>query len=206
MTFENIRTTDEQVSLKFVNTDLATLAGGEVYAEFDANRWFTTFATVSYVEGRDHSRDGRAATIRAQPGVPSTPTMRVAGSRGDFSNATPAADEEPLPNISPLTSQLGLRFHEPITTPRWSIELSARVVDNQDRVASSLLESATPGFTVWDLRSYMQATDRLTLIAGVENFTDKQYREYLDYRPKGVGSLPMFQPGVNFYFGSELNY
>lgn len=206
ITFENIRTTPEQVGLKFVNTDLATLAGGEIYAEFDSNRWVTTFATLSYVEGRDHSRNGDAATVRATPGVPSTPTTQVAGVRGGASGAPPAAAEEPLPNMAPLMSRIGFRLHEPITTPRWSLELSARIVDNQDRVASSLLESVTPGFTVWDLRGYMQALDNLILVAGVENFTDKQYQEYLDYRSAGAGSLQVFQPGVNFYFGSELTY
>jgi outer membrane receptor protein involved in Fe transport len=39
-------------------------------------------------------------------------------------------------------------------------------------------------------------------VAGVENFTDKQYHEHLDLRTgRGV-----FQPGVSFYFGIELNY
>jgi hypothetical protein len=37
-------------------------------------------------------------------------------------------------------------------------------------------------------------------VAGVENFTDKQYLEHLDLRT-GV-----FQPGINYYFGSELTY
>jgi iron complex outermembrane recepter protein len=40
------------------------------------------------------------------------------------------------------------------------------------------------------------------LIAGVENFTDDFYREHLDYRTgRGVN-----QPGVNFYFSTELTY
>lgn len=209
VTFENLRTTTDQVSLKFVNTDLVTLAGGEMYSEYDVNRWFTSFATMSYVEGRDHSRDGDFATVRATPGVPSTPTSQVTGaSRGDFSDVPPvtAAAEEPLPGIAPLTTRVGIRVHEPSTAPRWSVELSARIVDNQDRVATSLLESVTPGFTIWDVRSYIQATNSLKLIAGVENFTDKQYREYLDYRPRATGSISMFQPGISFYFGSELIY
>ena len=85
---------------------------------------------------------------------------------------------------------------------RWSVELSARVVDSQDRVATSLREVRTPGFTVYDLRSYWQATDCLLLTAGVENFTDRFYREHLDSRT-GNG---VFQPGVNFYFGAQMRY
>jgi outer membrane receptor protein involved in Fe transport len=84
------------------------------------------------------------------------------------------------------------------------MEVAARVVDNQDRVASSLLETMTPGFTVWDLRSSWRPCDSLLLLAGVENFTDRTYREHFDFRaPNGI---QVFQPGVNFYFGGELTY
>ena len=88
--------------------------------------------------------------------------------------------------------------------PEWGLELSARIIDNQDRVAVSLLESSSPGFTTWNLRGFWHATERLQLVGGVENFTDKNFREHLDFRsPSGIR---VFQPGVNFYFGSELNY
>ena len=67
-------------------------------------------------------------------------------------------------------------------------------MDDQDRVALSLFEKETPGFTTYDLRAYWQATDRMLLLAGVENLTDKQYREHLDLRTgRGV-----FQPGAEF--------
>ena len=97
---------------------------------------------------------------------------------------------------------MGVRWHEPCPKPRWAVELSARIVDEQDRVASSLLERESAGFATYDLRGFCHATDRLLFVAGVENFTDKQYREHLDLRT-GHG---VFQPGVNFYFGVELTY
>jgi hypothetical protein len=65
-------------------------------------------------------------------------------------------------------------------------------------------DTLTPGFTVWDLRGYWRTNDRWLFVSGVENFTNKNYREHLDFRfPDGTG---MYQPGVSFYFGSELNY
>ena len=168
--------------VRFVNTDLATLSGGEIYGEYDWNCYTTPFATVSYVEGRDHSRGDRGALVPP-----------------DFN----FGDEEPLPGIVPLESRVGVRFHDPCCEkPRWVVELSARIVDDQDRVASSLLERETSGFTTYDLRSYYRATDNLLLVAGVENFTDKQYREHLDLRT-GTG---VFQPGASFYFGVEATY
>ncbi|MHC4402807.1 MAG: hypothetical protein ACYTG0_24360 [Planctomycetota bacterium] len=68
--------------------------------------------------------------------------------RGYFSGVV-GGEEEPLPNVLPLESRLGVRLHQPCPVPRWSMELSARVVNDQDRVARSLLETPTPGFTVW---------------------------------------------------------
>jgi outer membrane receptor protein involved in Fe transport len=168
------------LGVQFVNTDLATLSGGELYGEYDLNTCLTPFARLSYVEGRDHSRDNRGIPLLHKNG-----------------NTLAVSDEEPLPGIAPLESRVGVRVHEPVEKPRWGMELAARVVDNQDRVATSLREQESAGFSTWDFRSYWQATDSLLLVAGVENFTDKQYREHLDLR---TGS------GANFYFGCELQY
>ena len=41
---------------KYTNTDLATLAGFDAFAELETTKWLSAFALVSYVEGRDHSR------------------------------------------------------------------------------------------------------------------------------------------------------
>ncbi len=178
----------------YTNTDLATLAGGELFAEYDATNWLTPFGTVSYVEGTDHSRDrpGRVASLlRLQNGLAAGPRSTVAGS-----------DDEALPGIPPLESRIGVRVHEPGSGPRWNVELSTRLVARQNRAARSLGEQATPAFALVDLRSYWQATNHLQLVAGVENLTDAFYREHLDFRTgRGV-----YQPGINFYFGSELTY
>jgi iron complex outermembrane receptor protein len=191
----------EQVSLKYVNTDLATLTGAELFMEYDLTSRWTPFATLSYVEGRDHTRNGDFATREASSGQASE---RVYGlDRGAFSGIAGGA-EEPLPSIVPLESRLGLRFHQASDQPRWELEFQARVVAAQDRVATSLLESPTAGFTTYDLRGRWRATDQLLLLAGVENLADKQYREHLDFRsPSGIS---VFQPGISFYSGVELNY
>jgi len=48
----------QQVSLRSVNTDLATLAGFESFAELFPQKRLTPFATVRYVDGRDRTRNG----------------------------------------------------------------------------------------------------------------------------------------------------
>lgn len=208
ITFENLNVyrgppvgNVEQVSLKYVNTDLATFVGAELYAEYDWNCWLTPFAMLSYVDGRDRTRDGDFATRRA---FPFNPSVRVPGlPRGFFSGAG-GADAEPLPGVPPLESRVGIRLHQPCPRPRWSVELTARIVNDQRRVATSLLETPTSGFTVWDLRTFWRATDCLLIVTGVENFTDKQYREHLDFRAEN--GIAVYQPGINFYVGGELTY
>jgi len=207
ITFENLGVVRgptgyiEQVNLKYVNTDLATLAGGELFGEYDLAPWWTPFATLRYVDGRDRTRNGDFATRAVRPGVPSE---RVPGlPRGDFSGI-PGAPAEPLPSILPLESRLGLRLHPPLRPWPWCVEASVRVANHQDRVATSLVELPTPGFTIVDLRAYWRPRQHVLLVAGVENLGDRNYREHLDFHaPSGMA---VYQPGVNFYFGSELSY
>lgn len=215
ITFENIGIVQgppndniQQTNLKYVNTDLATFAGAEAYLEFEWNDLFTPFATLTYVDARDRTRNGQFATKPVDPDL-GEPSERVYGlPRGFFSGVSGAA-QEPLPQIYPLQSRIGVRYHSAQTPDvqvpsPWAIELSARVVAGQDRIAVSLDETSTAGFTVWDLRGYWQPRKSLLLIGGIENFTNLNYLEHLDYRsPDGIS---MFQPGINGYVAAELKY
>jgi iron complex outermembrane receptor protein len=213
ITFENIGTVRappngavEQVNLKYVNTDLATLAGTEFLANYRLTDMFTPFANLQYVVGEDQTRNGNFATRAATQNAPS---VRVPNQpRGFFSKSNvPATAKEPLPQIIPLQSRVGVRFHEASVNPRWTVELAARMVGPQDRVARSLLEQPTAGFAVGDIRAYWQPTDFWTILAGIENFTDRNYREHLDFRPQpGAAGLSVFQPGLNSYFGVQRTY
>jgi outer membrane receptor protein involved in Fe transport len=114
-------------------------------------------------------------------------------------------DNEPLPGILPLEARLGLRLEQPSDLPKWGLELSARLVARQDRVAASLLETPSPGFATGDLRGYWRAREGVFLAAGIENFTNTRYREHLDLRPQSEG-IAVLQAGANFYVSGELNY
>ncbi|MCA9173725.1 MAG: TonB-dependent receptor [Planctomycetales bacterium] len=161
----------------FVNTQLATLAGFETYGEWTLTGQLDGFANLAFIEGRDLGRADRSGVL--------------------------GRNHEPLPGIPPLTSILGLRLHEAGTSPRWAYELTCRVVENQDRIAASLTELPTRGFTIWNVRAYHRVTDPLLVSFGVENFTNKHYIEHLDYRSGGIG---VYRPGIGFYVGSELVY
>jgi outer membrane receptor protein involved in Fe transport len=112
--------------------------------------------------------------------------------------------EEPLPGIYPLESRVGVRVHDPDRSPRWAVEFTTRMVARQDRVATSLLEEPTGGFTIFDLRSYWLVRDNVLLTGGVENIGDRLYREHLDLRTGRRGGV--FQPGVNIYVGMRVTY
>jgi outer membrane receptor protein involved in Fe transport len=59
--------------------------------------------------------------------------------------------------------------------------------------------------TVWDVRGYWRVTDHLLTTAGIENFTDKNFREHLNFTSQN-GLVQVFQPGLNAYVGAELRY
>ncbi len=191
----------DSLQLRYVNTDLATLSGAEAFGEFDVNDWWTPFASIAYTQGTDRTRNGHFATKLA---TSTSDTKKEPGIRGD-SGPTTGGSHEPLPGILPLESRIGVRWHSSGPQPKWSLELLARIVAEQDRVALSLLESTTAGFTTWHVRGRWQANRHCLLFAGVENFTNKQYREHQDFRPVGPG-FSVFQPGASFFAGTDLTW
>jgi len=173
------------------------LSGAEALVEFDVVPWWTTFATMSFVEGRDHSRSSGGAAnlfLLGNKVVPNLP-------RGFFAGV-PGAREEPLAGINPLEVSLGHRFHAAGPALDWSLEVSARVIDEQNRVATSLLEDRSTGFATLNIRGHWNITDNWLISGGGENALDKLYREHLDLRT-GTG---VFQPGVNAYLSTEITY
>jgi len=189
------------VQFAWTNTDLASLSGIDLYSEWEANDWLSTFGTVSYVYGYDHTRNSNAV---------------LNGNNTTQFRGQVDRDGESLQGISPLESRLGVRVKDPSEDSRWLIEFSSRLVGRQNLVAQSLRELSTDEFATFDLRAFWQATDNLTLTGGVENLTDNQYREHFDSRQQDVfvgggtvnigGTGNVFQPGISFYFGSELRY
>jgi len=168
----------------------ALLWGTEAYVEYDINRSVTAFTTLAYVEGRDMDRGGRGfAATNPATGLPAGIIAR---------------DEEWLPGLPPLEMRAGVRWRDSRPNPRWGTELTARMVQGQNRVAETLQEYTTPGYTIFDVRGYWRPRDGMLLTAGIENFGDRQYREWADYR--NVTGLGVFQPGLNAYVGMRLTY
>jgi outer membrane receptor protein involved in Fe transport len=184
----------------YTNTDRATLAGGEAFAIVDVTSWLTPFGNAAYVQGIDQTHIDN----RRPPNIFSSRANNLVA-------LEQASATEPLPQIPPFEIRAGVRVHQPIEkstdTPKWTVEFSARVDWGQNEIARSLGELPTPGFTVFDIRSFWQVNKSLLLSAGVENFGDKLYRAHLDPISGNIlGVDPLFRPGTNFYFASQLTY
>lgn len=189
----------ERITSVFVNTPLATLAGGEIFGEYAAHENVTLFGMLMYVEGRNHTLN---ELLYGTPSLPVPPGARIGGEVGR-EQFDQSVGEEPLPQIPPLESRLGIRLHASGPEPTKSVEFLVRIVNSQDQVASgSLLEQPTPGFTTYNLTGYWQPGDGVTFTYGLLNLTDKLYREHLDNR----AGNQLYQPGISGFFGSEFIY
>ncbi len=180
----------------FTNTDLATLAGVELFTQADLTAWLTGFGTLSYVQGIDQTaRDRRR------------PADLESSRRDDPLTLRRKPATEPLPQIPPLESRLGFRLHAPSVTPWWQLEFSTRIVTGQNNVATSLNEYPTPGFTIFNVRGFVRLTENVLVTAGVENIGDKLYREHLDpVSGNLLGVGPLWRPGTNFFFNTQITY
>jgi outer membrane receptor protein involved in Fe transport len=74
-----------------------------------------------------------------------------------------------------------------------------------------VIEERTPGFTVWNLRTYYNYTKDFTLVAGIDNLFDRNYQEHLDLRLLGPSYFPgpatrVLSPGFTPYFALNWVY
>ncbi|MFO0812300.1 MAG: TonB-dependent receptor [Gemmatales bacterium] len=175
----------DSMGFTFVNTNLAFLTGFEAYTEINVLPWLTGYALSSYVQGTDLTRGDRVTPEQIAGGLfPSVP------------------DNEPLPGIVPLDNRVGIRIHETSDQPRWTVDLGARIVVSQNRVATSLGEIPTPGFTVYNVRGNWRINDTWAISGGIENVFDRFYREHLDI----ITGAGVYQPGRNFYAVVEMRF
>ena len=79
-----------------------------------------------------------------------------------------------LAELPAASGRLTLRWER----AAWLAEAEGVAAARQERVDASLLEEATPGWAVANLRGGWQGA-RFSVLAGVENLFDRQYREHL---------------------------
>ncbi len=166
-------------SLRYVNTPLATLAGGSAQGEIDLAPRLTGFASVAYVDGRDRSIGQPLYQIAPLGGRAGLRLHDAEGGRRwGMSLAARVVDNQ---------DRLG-------------------TIRQGNLGAVTVLELPTPGFTVWDLDGYLNVSENFRLGAGILNLFDKQYLEHLSLRLPASGGLPAlanFSPGFTTYVRLE---
>lgn len=174
--------------IRYISTPLATLVGCEAKLEYDLSSTWTAIGAMHYVEGQDQTLDA------------------------------------PLWGISPLEGQVGLRWHDAEDPNYLGAELLVRMVDQQDRlgvlrtgnlsdVGQETFETRTPGFTTVNLRGYWNPSERVRLIAGIENLLDRTFLQHLDNR-LGADTIDgtsfpgafAYAPGITPYLGVDWEF
>jgi outer membrane receptor protein involved in Fe transport len=171
--------------LRTLNTNLATLAGFETYAEVDVAPRLTAFGTLFYVDGRDREIDRALANISPLEGRVGLRFHDPCGGKkwaweivGRFVN-----DQDRIGGVRVGT---------------------AAPYDVTD------FEFPTPGFTTAAMRGYYVVNDNLNLVGGIDNLFDNNYLEHLNLRlppdpSLGIPGTNVFSPGITPYFGIEWN-
>lgn len=109
--------------------------------------------------------------------------------------------DEPLPEIAPLDFRYTLigNYNKGKMKP----ELAFRHVMEQSRISAEYGETATPSFSLLDVKLTYQLTERAGITLGVNNIFDDNYYEHLARSVRG-NNLPIFAPGRNAF--AAINY
>lgn len=175
------------LAYRYTNLDRATLTGFDVTAQYRFSPWCTIDATVGYVYG-----------VMPNPVRYQDDTQQVIALDGS----------EPIPGIYPLNSTIRFQIIEP-RTQKWGLELAARMVAGQNRVADRYGELPTAGFTTFDASGYYQLTKHLRVFTTIENLLDRTYTEHGSLAISNVqGTLLRFVPerGFTLILGLEARF
>jgi iron complex outermembrane receptor protein len=181
-----------QAGYQYVNVDLVTLFGGDLFAEVRLRDWLSVYGSMAYVCGINQN----PVVFVAAPAW-SSPEGHV----------EPIGHSEGVPGIYPLNGTLGIRAFEP-KTGRWLVEFSTRMVARQDNVAVSLSELPSPGFVTFALRGHYQLRKHVRLTAAIENLFNVAYAEPGSLAILNPQGIPTFvkEPGISALIGIDARF
>ena len=171
--------------LQTINTDYATLAGFEAAGEVNLTPTLSAYASVGFVDGRDHGINRALSQIGPMHG-------RIGIHWQD------ASDERRW------GTDIGLRI---VDNQDMVGYLHAVAGGGPDPIP---VEVPTAGFTVAYLRGFYNFSENVNLVGGIENLFDNNYLEHLDLRlpDETIGTATfantaVFSPGITPYIGLE---
>jgi hemoglobin/transferrin/lactoferrin receptor protein len=113
----------------------------------------------------------------------------------------------PLNTVDPLTGVFGVGYTAP--SQRWGTDMILTMVAAKDEndIDPNLPRPATDGYAVLDLLGRWEATDRISLNAGIFNLLDQTYIVWADTAGIGADAQARFtQPGLNFGANFRVRY
>jgi outer membrane receptor protein involved in Fe transport len=188
----NINADTNQTGYLYANVDLATLGGGDLFAEWQCREWLSIYGSMAYVRGTNWC-----------------PVVYAAAESWSAPDGSliPIGRREGLRNIYPLNGNLSFRFHD-VKRERWLVEFASRMVARQTHTATSLSEIGSSAFAVFALRSYYQPRENLRLTAAIENLFNSYYVEPGSLAIIGPQGLPVFmpEPGITLNLGLDMRF
>ena len=121
---------------------------------------------------------------------------------GFYTHAQNVDLEEPLAEIPPMEMNISLMYDN----KKWYAKINQRLVDEQDRVAESVKETASPGFGVLDLFGGYELNSRLRFDVSVTNIFNLNYYEHLNRPYKAMDTQSEFyNMGRNFMLSAKIS-
>lgn len=102
----------------------------------------------------------------------------------------------PMPLILPLKALTSLKYG---ITKRISVQGDVEFSAAQQRAAYWSGERKTPGYSIFSLQADVKLNNKVLISGGVQNITDRLYREHLDW-----SGIP--RPGRNFFLNVSVRF
>ena len=168
-------------ALIFTNTPNASLAGFELWEEYDVNKNWTAFANMSYTEGTD---DSLGAPLPGMSPLSSTLGLRV------------------------HDSDKGRRWG--VETSVQVVAKQTRLGEISEGGVATQVETPTAAFGVCNLRGYYNYTKDISFMAGIDNLTNTNYQTALDIRYPAISGqyspLHVWEPGISPFVGMKCKF
>ena len=170
---------DAEIAGFFTRIDdfIAFVPTGEVFVDDSEREW-----DVFEYRAGDAELFGGETQLR----VALTERLQM-GASADFVRGTRVDTDEALPRMPPLRGRLSVRYD----TDTWWLGASARVVNEQARVASEELQ--TNGYTLLGLNAgvRLDASGSHRISLRIDNVTNTEYRDHLSRIDRSEFGFPM---------------
>jgi iron complex outermembrane receptor protein len=111
--------------------------------------------------------------------------------------------DEPLPEIPPFVTNLGLTY----VNKGFTATFNSRMAAKQDRVSTSFNESSTPGFQVFNLYLSYAPWDFMDINVSITNIFDENYAEHLSRPYKSMDTQSLYyEPGRSFNVSVRMKF